>query len=450
MPTPRKPTTVPPPVASGTDMGDTELALRRQMSRLQRQLSDAQRELANKDEELAATVEKRVEVAKQYDESLTRLRDAQSELDDLKDYKSLVVGIEQRLQDAVAAADELNHQLERERAERAAIATQLEAVNASFEKARQTWKDESALSDQHHAVELEKFEQQRKSAVEAAEAAMSAAIERQQEAQKAELEELRAAHERELAATRGELEPKVAEARNLAAEIERLTSEIAAVRAESMRELAERVEHYKWEQQQAAEGHAAELAAAERKAESDKAGLEQKLAELTDTLGLTERNGLLREQLWEQTTATLRESQKKLQQELAEAKEKFAQADANKLSFEQRLTTTLSQLEELTASQRDLEKRVEAAETEARRNALDRQRFAAYLEEGLAMVGALPPRGDAGPPPPSDSADEIEPPDRDSAPEMTVEPGTEVTAEPAGEPDALPSPPDPHADPTRA
>jgi chromosome segregation ATPase len=391
----RKPATLPP-ISSGTESGDTELALRRQLSRLQRQLSDAQRELANKDEELAAAVEKRVDIAKQFEETLIQLREAQAEIDDLNDAKSLAAGIEQRLQDAVAAADELNHQLERERSERATIEAQLQQTNTTFEKARLLWKEETALAEQHHTVELDKAEQARRAAIDAAEAAKDAAIERAKQAHEAEQEELRAAHERELSVIRGELEPKVAEARNLAGEIERLTSELAAARSEHMRELGERAELYKWEQQQAADTHAAALATVERKLESEKAAVEAELAATKDTLGITERNATLREQLWEQTTAALRDSQKKLQQDLAEARERGTQAEASKTSLEQRLATLQEQLDDITSSHRDLELRVNAAEAEARRNMLDRERFAAYLEEGLAMLGAVPPSPIAG------------------------------------------------------
>jgi chromosome segregation ATPase len=528
----RKPATLPP-ISTGSEAGDTELALRRQLSRLQRQLSDAQRELANKDEELAGAVETRVDITKQLEETLTQLRDAQIEIDDLKDAKSLAVGIEQRLQDAVAAADELNHQLERERSERATIEAQLEQTSSTFEKARVLWKEETALAEQLHAAELEKAEQARRAAIEAAEAAKDAAIERATQAHDAEQDELRAAHERELSVVRGELEPKVAEARNLAGEIERLTSELAAARSEHMRELGERAELFKWEQQQATDTHAAALATAERKLESEKAAVEAELAAAKDTLGITERNATLREQLWEQTTSALRESQKKLQQELAEAKERATQAEGSKVSLEQRLATTQEQLEDITSSHRDLELRVNGAEAEARRNMLDRERFAAYLEEGLAMLGAVPPAPIAGefdtpeveprephtresssevtindrprrasdnPPPrakrdsseitahdrprrgsnppaseaaaanaepqrakrdsaspsterakrdsanvpPGPTADEV--PSRDSDIEMTLT----TEPEPASEPDALPNPPDPHNDVTRA
>lgn len=393
----RSGTTLPPQLGTVPGMDDAEIALRRQLSRLQRQLADAQRELANKDEELAATVEKRVDLVAAYDAAITQLHEAHEKLADLEAEHSRVAGMEQRLQDAIASTDELTHQLARERAERATMATQLDEANAELERARALWRDETKLVQEQHAAELARVEQHKRSAIDAAEAAMKEATERAQKAQEAELEELRAAHARSLAALRGELEPKVAEARNLAAEIERLTSEIGAVRSEQLRELAERNELHKWEQQQAQEGHAAEVAALTRKHEGELATANEELAAKSQALAQAERNAELREQLWEQTTSGLRENQKKAQQELAEARERSAQSDATKWGLEQRLVTTLQQLEKVTESQRELEKRVEAAEAEARRNGLDRQRFVAYLEEGLAMLGALPPTAESQP-----------------------------------------------------
>src|SRR5690606_27245153 len=103
------------------DGADAELALRRQLSRLQRQLAEAQRELANKDEELAAEVERRLEVTTAA-EALQRTHDElQQRFQELSEYHARTHGIEERLHDALASADELHHQLERERAERAAL-----------------------------------------------------------------------------------------------------------------------------------------------------------------------------------------------------------------------------------------------------------------------------------------------------------------------------------------
>ncbi|HUS30288.1 MAG TPA: hypothetical protein VMZ53_17390 [Kofleriaceae bacterium] len=384
--------TMPPVLNTAPGMDDAELALRRQLSRLQRQLADAQRELANKDEELAAAAEKRVEVQASFDASLSQLRDAHLALEDIRaDYQRLA-GVEQRLQDAIATADELTHQLERERAERTAIALQFDETTNQFDRARSLWKEETAVLQEHHAAELAKVEVEKRRSIDAAEAAMKVVMERQDKANAEKLVELEAAHDRALATLRGELEPKVAEARNLATEIERLTSEMAALRTEQMREHAERNDLHKWELQQAAEAHATELAALARKHETELAQRNEEAAAKAQALATAERNAELREQLWEQTTNGLRESQKKLQLELADAKEKLAQEGANRWNIEQRLAAALEQVEQLTQRQQDFENRVDAAEAEARRNTLDRQRFAAYLEEGLAMLGALPPK----------------------------------------------------------
>jgi hypothetical protein len=387
---------MPPVLGTAPGVDDAELALRRQLSRLQRQLADASRELANKDEELATSVEKRVEAQGAYDAALEQIRELNLALEDIKADHQLLIGVETRLQDAIASADELRHQLERERAERTAISLQLDETTNQFDRARALWKEETSLAQEHQSAELAKMEVEKRRAIDAAESAMKIVMERQEKSQAEKVAELEAAHDRALATLRGELEPKVAEARNLAAEIERLNSEIAALRTEQFREMAERTDLFKWEAQQAAEGHAAEVAALTRKHETDVGKLHEELAAKGQALQTAERNAELREQLWEQTTNGLRESQKKLQLELADAKEKLAQEGASKWNVEQRLVATLQQVEQLTQSQRELEKRLEIAEGESRRNELDRQRFAAYLTEGLAMLGAIPPREETG------------------------------------------------------
>lgn len=380
--------TVPPLSA---DNADAELALRRQLSRLQRQLADAQRELANKDEELAAEVERRLEVTTAA-EQLQRAHDElQVQFTELDQYKARTSGLEQRLQDAIATADELTHQLERERSERTALSTQFDEANAAFERARALWKDETSLMAEHHASELQHAHAQKRAALEALEAQTNAALERQRETHAAELAELKAAHERSVAALRGELEPKVAVARSLAEEIERLGSELSAARAEHLRDVSERTELHKWELQQLVETHAAQLATEARHHASESDKRDEELEAKSQALVQAERNAELREQLWEQTVGALRESQKKLQQELAEAKEKCVQADASKWSIEQRLVAMLANQEKASDELKAAKDRLEAAEAEAKRNHLDRQRFIAYLEEGLALMGAIPP-----------------------------------------------------------
>lgn len=422
--------------------GDTELALRRQLSRLQRQLADAQRELANKDDELAVSVEKRVELAEAYEAAVAELREAQRKLDELDDFQARSAGTEQRLAEAVAAADELAHQLERERAERGAMAVQFDELNAAFDRARSLWKEESSAIEEQHAAQVARMELQKRAAVEAAEAAMKATLDRQNIAHEAELGELRGAHERALAAIRGELEPKVAEARNLNAEIERLTSELAATRAEHLRELGERAELHKWETQQAIETHAAELEAKARAHAADVNRLNGELEAKTTALEQAERNSTVREQLWEQTTAKLRDSEKRLQQEHAEARERAAQVEAAKWVIEQRLVTALQQVEQLTAANRELEAHAEAVEAEARRNHLDRERFAAFLEEGLAMLGAIPPEDEE---PEITEIEADEPPERE--PSVDDLPSPPRTKAPSAPPLAAVPPPHPNVQP---
>ena len=330
MPAPiRRPSTPPPQVPAGTTPplqgatpvdSETELSLRRQLSRLQRQLADAQRELANKDEELATAAEKRLELQTAHDSFADRLREMRQQLDEAADFRTRMAGVEQRLQDAIALADERMHQLERERAERTALGQQLDEANTELERARALWRDETALVEEQHTARIAQLEQQKRAAIESAEETMKAALLRQDEALEAEVCALRAAHERSLATLRGELEPKVAEARGLAEAIERLESEQAALRVEQQHMLAERVELHRWELDQQAAVHEAELSERERAHAAEVARMSEQLAEAVQTSVQIERNAALREQLWEQTVAGLRESQKALQQELAGGK----------------------------------------------------------------------------------------------------------------------------------
>jgi chromosome segregation ATPase len=380
----------PPPVVGRADT-ETELSLRRQLARLQHQLSESQRELANKDEEVASAVEKRIEIQSAYDVLLDQHRDQLQRAHDAADLATRVTGIEERLAAATGEADELRHQLERERSERATIALQLDEAVVAFERARKEWRDESSLIDQQHATQLAQLDHQKRALLDAAEQAKSAALDRQREAYEAEIDALRVAHERELAAMSGELEPKVAEARNLGAEIERLTSELVAKDAEHQTLLAERVELHKWETAQADESHAAELAAQAQKHATEIARLNEVVSAANQAGELIERKASLREQLWDQTVSKLRESQKKLQQELAQEKEKAAQAEGNTSSLEQRVAIAQETIDKLEAEVRELREQLEVADQETRHSGFDRERFAAYLEQGLAMLGKLPP-----------------------------------------------------------
>lgn len=386
--------TAPPPTAPADS--EAELALRRQLSRLQHQLSDAQRELAHKDDELAAAVEKRLEIQEAYDVILEEQRETRRQLDEGIGDRARLAGVEQRLQEAVAAAEELRHQLERERTERGAIAVQLDEARAAFERARNQWREESSTIDEQHVAQLAQLEQQKRAALDAAEQTRKTAIERQREEHEAELEALRAAHERSLAALRGELEPTVVEARNLAEENARLASQIEAQAAEHQNLLAERIELHKWEMQQLQETHTAQLQAQARAQSSELARMSEEVLAANEAGQLIDRNAKLREQLWEQTVQALRDSQKKLQQELAAVSERIAQAEANERAADQRVESMLDELEHARLEARALRDQLDDAEREMREGALDRERFAAYLQEGFAMLGAAAPR--AAPP----------------------------------------------------
>jgi chromosome segregation ATPase len=396
-PTATKPPTIPPPVGTSPPQttsaidSETELALRRQMSRLQRQLADAQRELANKDDEVAAAVEKRLELQAAYEVIAEEQRQTRLLVDEAIADRSRAAGVAQRLQEATTQVDELTHQLERERTERGALGVQLDELQAAFEKARTMWRDESATVDDQHIAQIAQLEQQKKAAVDAAEAAMRTSTERQYQAHEAELEALKAAHERALSALRGELEPKARAARDHQVEIERLNSLLQAQATEHQNLLAERIELDKWELQQQADAHAAELAQLQRQHTTELARLAEEVVAANQAGQLIERNAKLREELWEQTVGTLRASQKELQQELAEARERAAQAEASKWSVETRLVGTLQANEKTNEKLRELGEKLAAAEDELRRTSQDRERFAAYLQEGLAMLGALPP-----------------------------------------------------------
>lgn len=389
------PTTIPPPLSGGDS--DSELALRRQLSRLQHQLAQAQRELANKDDELARAVEKRLEVQSQYDVIAEEQRQTRQLVDEALSDRNRITGVEQRLQETQAAADELRHQLEREKTERLTTAAQLEETQAAFERARNQWREEAATIDEQHIAQIAQLEQQKKAAVDAAESAMKTALERQREVAEAELQALQAAHERTLAVVSGELEPKVAEARNLSAEIESLNSQLQAQATEHQNLLAERVELHQWEQQQAAEAHAAAIEKLTRNHAVEMTRLSEEVLAANEAGQLIERNAKLREELWEQTVTALRDSQRKLQTEVSELKERASQTDESKWSVEQRLITALQQLETAALEIRDLKDQLDASEREVRRSSLDRHRFAAIFEEGLALLGALPPSVESEP-----------------------------------------------------
>jgi len=385
----RKAATVSPNAALETE---GELALRRQLSRLQRQLADAQRELANKDEEMAGEVEKRADAIDAHDALLEELAITKQQLDELLAYRARTTGVEQRLQEAVATADELAHVLDLERGKVAAATSRADELAAHFDDARSKWTAERLKLEEQRLSETTQLDQQKRAAIEAAEAAMQATTERLRSAHEEEVSQLRGAHERSVATLRGELEPRALEARGLAEERERLTSELAALRVEAARATTEATEAHAREVAQLVEKHASDQTALTQRHASEVARLTADHDEKASALDQATRNAELREQYWETTVNGLREAQKKLQREAAEAKERIAALEADKASVEERLATATLASNTLTESNHELSARAEAAEAEARRNSLDRERFASYLEEGLALLGVIPPK----------------------------------------------------------
>ena len=379
-------------VSTGPELGtDTELALRRQLSRLQRQLSDAQRELANKDDELAVEVEKRIDTSNAHAQLLEEHNLHKQQLDELLAYRARTTGVEQRLQEAVATADELAHVLELERGERSAAHSRAEELAVQLEDTRAKAGAEKMRLEEQRATETVQLEAQKRSAIESAETAMEGATSRLRDAHEAELTQLRAAHERSLATLRGELEPKALAARNLEEERVRLTSELEAARTESTRAAGERDETHKRELAQVVEMHAAEQTAHDQRHAAELARIAGERDTHAQAVEQATRTAELREQYWESTIATLREAQKKLQRDVAEAKERCAGLEADKASIEERLGISVAATAQLVEDKSTLQEQLDAATADAHRNALDRARFVAYLEEGMAMLGALPP-----------------------------------------------------------
>lgn len=379
--------------ATGTGVVDaeSELSLRRQLSRLQRQLADAQRDLANKDDELAAEVEKRANAVDAHDALLEEFKLHKAHLDELLSYRARTTAIEQRLQETVSAVDELSQQLEQEQSKAVTAAARCDELQAQFDEARSRWTAERLKLDGHYAAETSAIEASKRAAIDAAEATMATTIDRLRAAQEEELAQLRASHERSLAALRGELEPQALEARNLTEECERLTSELAARTAEVARVTAEMADSHQRDLTQLGEMHTSEKAALTQRHAAELARIAADRDEKSQAVDQATRFAEAREAHWEQTVGALREQQKRLQRDLAEARERIAAVEADSASMEERLVVASATAAQLGDDNEELLLRLHAAEADAKRNTLDHARFVAYLEEGLALLGASPP-----------------------------------------------------------
>jgi DNA repair exonuclease SbcCD ATPase subunit len=377
-----------PPIAGEAD---SELSLRRQLSRLQRQLAEAQRELANKDDELAAEAERRLETLRTNEELVEQQRELQGRNDELISYEARTRGVEQRLQDQIAAADELAQLVEKEHARTAAAEARVDELTRAFDETRALWNTERAMLDDRAKTEVAAVEAKRRTAVESSEEALAAATSRLRDAHESEVAELRAAHERSLSTLRGELEPKAVAAHSLAEERERLVNEVARLENEVVRTAAERDEVRMREIAQAADTHATEMDALVRGHVAELARLTHEKDEQIIAAQKEARLAEVKVKTLEDTVEGLRESLKKAQREVAEAKERCTVLEADKHTLEDRLIVVGENADKMLEDQRMLREQIEAAESEVRRTSMDRLRFVAYLEEGLAMLGALPP-----------------------------------------------------------
>ncbi len=381
----------PPAPPQSAESGEAELALRRQLSRLQRQLAEAQRELAHKDEELTSELERRLGAFAAYDALLLEHRENLARLQELETQQLRAAGIEQRLQDSLTNIEELAHSLERERRERIAFGERVLELELSLGEQRDALARKQQEMDQRFASEVEILESQNRSALAGMEEAHQEALARLTKTHEAEMAAQLQAHERAVGVLRGELEPQAREAQTLAADRERLIGELEAVRREAERRENEVAETRVRDARQLALAHDEEKAslarahAAELSREIDKRE-EQKRA-LVEANRAVER----RESSLQQSLDALRETMKQLQIELARVREQVTQLETEKASLESRVGE-LSRLREAELTEKQtLAERLEAAERDARRNAFDRSRFIAYLEEGLALLGGLPP-----------------------------------------------------------
>lgn len=395
----RRATKTSPPPNMGGAGEDVELSLRRQLSRLQRQLAEAQRELADKDDELAAEAEKRQQLVESHDAALEQVRDQQARLDELTAYEARTRGMEQRLAESVSTADELGEVLDAERRKTANLEQDLGELSRSFEETRALWTTEKKTLEERTAAELAQLETQRAAAVTAGDEALAQAIARMTEAHESELAQLREAHERSVSTLRGELEPKVAAARTLAEDRERLASQVEAMKSDVVRTALEHTDELARLRAQLLEKHTAELTAQSRAAAAELATAtgerDAQILELQQAVRASES----RAQTSEDEVALLREGLKKVQREAADATERATRLESDNKSLDERLSLAVATAEKLVETQRDLREQLEAKERETRRAAMDRMRFVAYLEEGLAMLGALPPTSEPPEPP---------------------------------------------------
>ncbi len=376
---------------SATESTETEIALRRQLSRLQRQLSEAQRELADKDDELAGEVEKRQAAGALHKTLVGEFHNTRAE--ELADYRAHTAAIEARLIESVAANESLSHDLRRELEQRTAAQARAVEFTTALDDGQARWMAERGLLEQKHAEELGLLEHRKRVALDHAEEAISATAIRLREATEDQLKQLREAHELSIATLRGELEPKALESHNRAEEYERLRSELSKL----MLDFTEREEAHKRELAQVVDSQASESTAQTRVHQAELGRVRDERDALAKALEQAKATAEQVDGYWQATSNELQEAEQRLQAELAETKERWARLDADRVSSEELLASAAENIAGLIAE-------LAAAQSEVRRNEHDRRRFVAYLEEGLALLGALPPRSETEQPAAAGSA----------------------------------------------
>ncbi len=371
---------------TGTGSPDAEITLRRQLSQLQRQIADVQRALADKDDELSVEVEKRLALETAYETVVDEQRMHQIKVDELTAFQSRMTGVEQRLLDAVTTAEELSRARDREKELRTQAEAKLEAMSGSLEQAYAGWKADRVSLEEQHSGELTKLETQKRLANDAAAAALMATTTRIREQHDEETAALRESHEQSVALLRGDLEPKALAALSLAEERQRLSEELASVRAEATRAAAEQSEAFQREHAGMVESHTLELAQLGRSHASELARAIEERDEHVQALQQATRHLEQRELHWHAEQGEATEVRSRLEREAAEARVVIERLTAEQASAAERLVAAAATSQQLATEKRALRERLELSEGEARRNGMDRRKFIAYLESGLAML----------------------------------------------------------------
>ncbi len=365
------------PTVTITGVGDVEVALRRQLSRLQRQLAEAQRDLANKDDELAQSVENRLVDQAMLVKAQRLAQELQDQLAEARGTAASTQTADAQLRESLAAYDDLAARCDQERDRAAEANARADELGRALEEARQKWTAERAGLEARAASERSDLEASRKAAIVDAENNALGAFTKLKAAHERELAALRASHEAAVTTLRGELEPKLAEVGAALADAQRLGAEIEALRREHARELEDRETTFSRERERTERERATELD-------------EQRRAAAAEIERLTsDRDG--RDEAHRHELRAARAAVEKAEQELFEAREKSTRTSTEVAALQSRVKQMAAASEAMVAEQRALTTRVDVAEAEARRSASERARVVALFEEGLSLLGAGPP-----------------------------------------------------------